>query len=477
MIRLATLIYMNIPTLARGFVSIPTARVPSVYRNNGRGALNENVEDVDPSVVAAASVSSLCSISGDDPVLKSWCEDALQSEIPQLFEGESELETLEHNEICEEDDFVWKDVQYTEEMISGLESNTGDKDEEEESCVIQEAHKPGNAVDPPKIRVLHPKRRRHLFRYSPDISVSCWLSTVEPKELLLSAGYSEDDIHRMSEEYNKLLTCSPKDIIAPRLRFLVNVLGGGTGDIGNGVTLDNQDEENFIPHNLQVSEFARHNIPTAAFFKPRLETTLAPRHGYLACHGDSLPFGEELLELGLLNEFLDACTKSPAEFAGMCQQWETRNVANRDKDGPNKVHSVESVIAMDNIFTDGIAPFARNQQTPDIQKLGKSCTPAEIFALLINHGSNYAEHDDGGSTILHWTAGTNKLEAMKVLIRQLEKDEEAFGGDTRDVLWSTCASCSITRDGATPLHWAACGVSNTKFGCGGKLLCNAFIPP
>ena len=130
MIRLATLIH--IPILARGFVSIPTARVPSVYRNNGCGALNENVEDVDPSVVAAASVSSLCSISGDDPVLKSWCEDALQSEIPQLFEGESELETLEHNEICEEDDFVWKDVQYTEEMISGLESNTGDKDEEED---------------------------------------------------------------------------------------------------------------------------------------------------------------------------------------------------------------------------------------------------------------------------------------------------------------------------------------------------------
>jgi ankyrin repeat protein len=87
--------------------------------------------------------------------------------------------------------------------------------------------------------------------------------------------------------------------------------------------------------------------------------------------------------------------------------------------------------------------------------------------LLLDHGSNYAEHDQWGSTVLHWSAGTGNLDAMKVLIKKLEQDEEAFGGDKRDVLWSTCASCSITRDGATPLHWAACGVSNTQFGCGG----------
>jgi hypothetical protein len=101
-----------------------------------------------------------------------------------------------------------------------------------------------------------------------------------------------------------------------------------------------------------------------------------------------------------------------------------------------------------------------------------------MVALLLEHGANYAEHDDWGSTVLHWAAGTGNLKAMEVLVEKLEQDEEAFGGDIRDVLWSTCASCSITRDGATPLHWAACGVSTTHFGCGGKMrfqdICIAF---
>jgi hypothetical protein len=155
----------------------------------------------------------------------------------------------------------------------------------------------------------------------------------------------------------------------------------------------------------------------------------------------------------------------------LCQKWEAENISNRSAKA-TKIHSADSVTAMDNIFADGIVPFARNQVTLDLEMLGKKCTPSDAFALLLDHGSNYAEHDDWGSTILHWTAGTGNLDAMKLLIERLEQDEKDFGGDARDVLWSTCASCSMTRDGATPLHWAACGVSNTKFGCGGKTACN-----
>lgn len=481
------ILFIRLSILAKGFTTpLPSRRLgsftPSIHRVI---ALHENRNDADPSMVAAASASSLCSISGDDPVLKSWCEEAMMSEIPQLFEGESEIDTCEDYGFYDEEELVWK-VPYTEDMVSLVEIADDKHHADEDLCVIDEAFDIGNedssAADASEKRIFRPKKRKHLFRYSPDISVSCWLSTVKPKDLLLSVGYSEDDISRMKIEYPKLLTSNPKDIIAPKLRFLVNVLGGGTGDIGNGVTLDEQTEENFIPHNLQVSEYCRRCVSTHAFFSPRLEI-LAPRHAYLAFHGDSLPFGNELLQLQsngssgpLLNEFLDVCTKSPSDFADLCQRWETDNIANREKNGSTKMHTAESVKAMDNIFADGIATFARYQRTNDLQMLGKYCTPAEIFALLLSHGSNYAEHDDWGSTILHWTAGTNNLEAMKVLIDKLEQDEEAFGGDKRDVLWSTCASCSITRDGATPLHWASCGVSSTQFGCGGEILCIVSLP-
>ncbi|KAL3768345.1 hypothetical protein ACHAWO_006748 [Cyclotella atomus] len=473
----------HLPILAGGFKAAPTsyrARKCATLHSCAKASPNEN--DLDPSVIAAASASTLCSILGDDQVLKSWCDETMKFEIPRMFDGESEMESSGTEMSDDDEELVWTDVPYTDETIGQFENQYDGTPEEEDLCVIDEAFdiSRSSTASTRKQKMPRPKRHKHLFRYCPDISVSCWLSTVGPKELLLSVGYTNDDVDKMQREYTKLLTSNPKDMIAPKLRFLVNVLGGGTGDIGNGIALDEQNEENFTPHNLQVSQLARHIVPTKAYFGARLETSLAPRHAYLAFHGDSLPFGQELLRpqnngknatsTPLLTAFLDACTKSPAEFAALCQKWDADNIASRPVVGlSNKQHTAESVLAMDNVFESGIAPFARNQVTADLEKLGKRCTPADIVALLLDHGSNYAEHDQWGSTILHWSAGTGNLEAMKILIEKLEQDEEAFGGDKRDVLWSTCASCSITRDGATPLHWAACGVSNNQFGSGGHL--------
>ena len=470
-----------LPVIIQGFKPPPTAlhhrfKVTSHIQLHTTH-LNHKRDNDDISAVAAASSASLCSIAGNDPILKSWCDETMTYAIHHFFEGEAEDNALVEEEPTTEE-LVWKDIP-TEEIVSQFEKNIHYATDEEDLCVIDEAFDIGKLAtrtDAMSTRkLIRPKRRKHLFRYSPDISVSCWLSTVEPKELLLSAGYSIEDIERMSNEYPKLLTSSSKDIIAPKLRFLVNVLGAGTGDIGNGITPENPDKEYFVPHNLQVSEFARKNIPAFAFFNPRLETALAPRHAYLAFHGDTLPFGNELLRLDydsydgkrLIDEFLEACTKSPAEFAALCQKWESMNISNRSTCRSIKIHTAETVTAMDNIFTAGITPFARNHDIPDLSKLAKSCTPAEAFQILLKHGANYAEHDDWGSTILHWTAGTGNMDAMKVLIDKLEQDEKAFDGDPREVLWSTCASCSITKDGATPLHWAACGVSSSRFGCGG----------
>ncbi|KAL3791595.1 hypothetical protein HJC23_012185 [Cyclotella cryptica] len=443
--------------------------------------------DGSSAMVAAASASTLCLISGDDPVLKSWCEDSMKSEIPQFMEDETEIEATTDGEENDDFELAWQDqLPYNDEMVRQLEIDQAQLDdagveEEEDLCVIDESfdiHESTSSTDTAvasRKRVLRPKKRKHLFRYSADISVACWLATVEPTELLLSSGYSADDIDRMSKEYPNLLSLDAKNMIAPKLRFLVNVLGGGSGDIGNGLTSDvpqGSEDDVFIPHNLHVSSFARYNVPTRAFFDPRLETTIAPRHAYLSFHRDTLPFGKELLELStdetpILSDFLDTCTRSAAEFASLCQKWESENIANRSSSPPLKAHTAESVKAMDNVFSDGLAPFARNQITADLDTLDKCCTPADMVAILLDHGANYAEHDDWGSTVLHWAAGTGNIKAMETLIEKLEQDEEAFGGDVRDVLWSTCASCSITRDGATPLHWAACGVSNTQFGCGG----------
>ncbi len=93
----------------------------------------------------------------------------------------------------------------------------------------------------------------------------------------------------------------------------VNVLGGGSGDIGNGVVNedDESSEDEFVPHNLHIPKQIREALPTKAFFSNRLETAIAPRHAYLTLHGDTLPYGKELLNTDsshktlLLEHFLE----------------------------------------------------------------------------------------------------------------------------------------------------------------------------
>jgi hypothetical protein len=216
----------HLPILAEGFRAASTrARRCSTFTSFAK---NEN--DLDPSVIAAASAASLCSISGDDPILKSWCDETMKFEIPRMFDGEGEIE-IDTDVSDGDEELVWTKLPYTEGMIGQFENRD---DEEEDLCVIDEAFdiSKSSTASAKKQQMPRPKRHKHLFRYSPDISVSCWLSTVESKDLLRSAGYTDDDVDRMQREYPKLLTLNPKDMIAPKLRFFVNVLGGGTGDIG-----------------------------------------------------------------------------------------------------------------------------------------------------------------------------------------------------------------------------------------------------
>jgi hypothetical protein len=185
-------------------------------------------EDGSPALVAAASATTLCTISGDDPVLKSWCDEAMQLEIPQLMEGENELGPTADDEWEDDDEELILKLEYTEEMVKQLEPDELDDEgnvEEDELCVIDKAFDIAKSSSAPMKQILHPKKRKHLFRYSPDISVACWLATIEPRELLQSCGYKMDDIERMTKEYPKLLDLDAKNLLAPKLRFLVNVLG------------------------------------------------------------------------------------------------------------------------------------------------------------------------------------------------------------------------------------------------------------
>jgi ankyrin repeat protein len=345
-------------------------------------------------------------------------------------------------------------------------------------CVIDEAFdlnkKAISKIASPKAKGL--KKHKHLFRYSADISVACWLATVKSDEFLKSCGFTSEDVQRMSSEYPKLLQMDPKNVIAPKMRFLSTTLKAGSGDVGTGLLPEKAAGDVFAPHNLQIFEHIRKHLPTSALFDPRLETALGPRHAYLAFHRD-LPSGKELLtkgfptsdnELPLLSQFLEKCTGTPEEFASLCNQWQSSNVANRPSPNSHRsAHTAESVTAMDNAFSDGLLPFARNELTSDLRVL--NCLPAVMIQLLLDHGSNYAEHDDWGTSVMHWAAGTGNLDGLKALVEKLKQDEREMGCDENEVFWSRCSSCSITKDMATPLHWASAGSNSTHFGCGGHV--------
>ncbi|KAL7539879.1 hypothetical protein ACHAXR_009675 [Thalassiosira sp. AJA248-18] len=396
----------------------------------------------------ATGTSSIVSAA----LLPSWYEKALLDSLEDIEEINDQLESLEDIEL-------------------------------QELCAFGRTFDIDQTATKRRSMKRHPKKHKHLFRYSPDIMVACWLATTTNLELLESCGFTKEDIQRMSSEFPKLLKMDAKNMLAPKLRFLVKVLCGGSGDIGNGLTHEASEGEEFVPHNLCVSRHVRERLPAKAFFGSRLETSIAPRHAYLVLHRDSLPYGKELLDYSdasqsnemLLEQFLGVCSKKPDQFADLCNQWQTRNIANRSANinYPAKVHTAASVEAMDDAFCDGIVPFARNEVTAALDILG--CTAADMVSLLLDHGANYAEHDDWGSTVLHWAAGTGNLDGVKALVETLEQDEEAMEGDAIDVLWSTCASCYSTKDQATPLHWASAGVNHTHFGCIGHVAVCSYL--
>ena len=308
---------------------------------------------------------------------------------------------------------------------------------------------------------------KHLYRYFTDICVDCWLSTVEPEAFLLSCNYTKSDIVDMQKNFPRILSLDVKSHLSPHVRFQVRTLGGGQGDICSGeeCSIDVIDDT-FIPHNCKVSDLAKRAVPPL-FFGRRLEKTIGPRHAYLLYYG--LPHGKELLENNghLFAEFLEACDTPASNFANLCNRWSIRR---RTSGAPTyeALHTTETVEAFERVFHRGLLAAASNKRCPELDLLG--CTPGKMVDLLLQHGANAIEHDRFGASYLHWAGGTGNLQGTRALLKFLVEAGE--GADVGEVLFYTQGA----KDGATPLHWAACGVENGRFGVGGHAnICRLFL--
>jgi ankyrin repeat protein len=290
---------------------------------------------------------------------------------------------------------------------------------------------------------------------------------VKPEAFLLSCNYTKSDIADMEKEFPRILSLNVKTHLSPHVRFIVRTLVGGQGDICSGeeCSIDASDD-NFIPHNCKVSDLAKTAVPPV-FFGRRLEKTIAPRHGYLVYYG--LPHGQGLLENNgrLFGEFLEACDTPASNFAHLCNRW---SIKNRQSGAPTyeALHTAETVEAFERASHRGLLAAASNKRTPELDLLG--CTPGKMVDLLLQHGANAIEHDRFGASMLHWAGGTGNLHGTKALLKFLI--EAGQGADAAEVLLYTQGA----KDGATPMHWAACGVENGRFGVGGHTnICRLFL--
>lgn len=300
---------------------------------------------------------------------------------------------------------------------------------------------------------------KHLFRHYDDISMDCWLRCAEPLAFLLSCGYTQEDIESLEQKgCPKLLNYDVHDHLAPHIRFLVRSLEGGTGDLvwedDATVALTDAEECQYDDngdtsdrHRLLVSNVGKQAVP-ASFFNLRLEKALAPWHAYLSWQ-EGLPSGSSLLEEEgrRLHEFLDVCASSKlANFVDLCNKWDNNT---------GKQHTAQDISEFQYAFHEGLVPTVRNHLHATVD-----CEPGYMTELLLQHGANHLEDDHYGASLLHWAAGTGNIRAVVALIQAGKED----GIPVEEIIKMDHAS----KDGATPLHWAASGVTpHGVFGSGG----------
>jgi len=274
----------------------------------------------------------------------------------------------------------------------------------------------------------------------------------------------------MSEKYPQLLSLDVYSQLAPKMQFIVQTLGGGDGELiwaEEETFVDDKEEcdvkDIISPHTLRISDNAKSSIPPE-FFGANLERHIGPRHSYLQHFG--LPSGPELLLANgkRLKQFLEACSKPPAEFAVLAMKWaaDPQRAMGGSKVFGSAAHSASRVEQFEEAFRGGLLAAAKREREDLYAALGS--TPGQFIDLLLNHGANYLESDRHGASPLLWACGTGNLHAVKSLLKSISR---AY----RD---RECPKAEVTlmtqnaKDGASPLHWAACGINDNRFGSGGE---------
>ena len=322
----------------------------------------------------------------------------------------------------------------------------------------------------PRRRKQKPQVFKHLFRHNEDISVDCWLRCAEPREFLLSCGYTGAEIDKMAEAYPQLLSLDVHSQLAPKMKFIVHTLGGGDGDLiwVEEEAFDDEEEECNVkdinsPHTLRLSDKAKSAIPPE-FFGARLERHIGPRHAYLQHFG--LPSGNELLMANgkRFKQFLGACSTPPAEFAMLAMKWagDSQRVMGGSSVFGAAAHSASRVDQFEQAFRGGLLAAAKREHENIYAALGT--TSGQFTDLLLSHGANYLEPDRHGASPLAWACSIGNLSVVKSLLNAKSHTYRDLDCPEAEAILST----QNPKDGATPLHWAACGVYDNRFGSGGE---------
>ena len=309
-----------------------------------------------------------------------------------------------------------------------------------------------------------PKVYKHLFRHYDDVSFDSWLRCEGPKDFLLSVGFTDAEINHLSQAYPPILQQNVHAQLAPKVRFLVDTLGGGSGTLtwveeeaeGKNMKFDEecnvQNTDAISMHSMQVSDTARKIIPLS-FFKCNLDRSLGPRHAYLVHSG--LPSGPTLLkdDARMLKELLDA--SSLDDFVDLCNRWEMTQAT---------LHTAEHFKVFERIFCAGLIPITRGEMTDGLKHI--NCSAGRMVKLLVTHGANHLEKDAHGVLPLYWAAGTGSVEGVEALVKAHLADMPP-GTNEVDKFVELMLNTSGAKHGATPLHWASCGITPREIGHGG----------
>lgn len=395
---------------------------------------------------------------------------------------------------------------------NGIRHSSGESD----FFLDQKLHKNEAALDtrPYEQRVDKPRAARrmnqpfqHIYRHKDETFLNHDDEDEEDDTSLMDAnsflvkygGFTPSEVAKMNKSYPALKMLDVEGKIKPMLKFIKYTMEGVLSnqsyatrstehyskspttifyhcfiDRLNEVWLKQQERSGETNHYIvplsNVAKSAVLHVPQ--IFGARLERTIAPRHAFLVFKGLLVPyFGETLLKNDgqLLRTFLYA--RSSKQFAELCNRWAVST------DSTNDPVTDKQIEAFETYFRRGLMAAARNsvndEEGAEYLKTLKNLNSSHLVELLISHGANSRETDIRGVSLLHWACGSGNLGAVKALAYKsmwLQPGTDTIGSVG---IPSAVVKVQSERDGATPLHWAACGVTPKVFGSGGHLeLCH-----